>query len=135
MIEFDRSRSGGRYFSESIRPCMRLWFSLFCAAICCTVIGCQTGFYMHGKVVDADGNPIADAKLVFSAKNDEFISSHRSSDADGSFTFEEITSSSVDVGVISISVEKNGYAPVKVRLALGNHYDDAEIVFATATAS
>ena len=128
MNKVERNRSGGRYSSESSGTFVRLWLLLFCAAICCTVIGCSYGFYVHGKVVDADGNPIAEAKLVITAMNNEFISSESLSGADGAFTFEQSTYSRVDVIIISISVDKSGFAPVKMRLRLGNDYDDAEIV-------
>ena len=128
MRKLECSTTYGRFFPKSNRTFVRLRFVLICALICCAVVGCGTHFFIHGKVVDADGNPIADAKLVITAINNEFISSHRVSDAKGAFTFEEITSSSVDVSIISLSVEKSGFAPVKVRLSLGNHYNDAEIV-------
>ena len=128
MNEFERNRSGGRYSSESSGTFVQLWLLLFCAVMCCTVIGCSFGFFVHGKIVDADGDPVADAKLVITAMNNEFISSESLSGADGAFTFRGTTSSRIEVSIISISVEKSGFAPVKMRLRLGNDYDDAEIV-------
>ena len=96
--------------------------------LCCIIIGCDGGFVMSGRIRDAAGQPIADATIELMAENDEFPPMSAKSDAEGGFWLESSFSPSGSTRTVSISVLKDGFAPVQLRLPLGNRNKDVSIV-------
>ena len=76
--------------------------------------GCDAWARVHGKVVDEQGKPIAEAKIVVN-QGDSYVKDHLS-DTDGSFDiFDNIAPGPIGSRMITIKISKDGYQPFELR--------------------